>query len=168
MVILTMIQILTLTNLGAAALTAEPNTILTTILTAVAGSLATLVPAYFKYRKEVEKSKVTALATLREEAKDKEDRRVEEANKTRKLREQNFDAQLKRQEASHKEMMKAQQKAFQEQLDLVRKDKAELLNKINTLEETVDQKIEQIIDLATQNSRREGMLEVMKNGKSES
>ena len=131
------------------------NSIMLAIVTAIGGSLTTIIVGYFKYKTETRK----AVARVEKEAN-------EAAIARRDKKEQEFEAQLQRQAASHDAMLTTQQAAFQVQLDSLIAEKADLLLKIKTLEDTVESKIEQIIDLATQNSRREGMLEVLKDGNS--
>ena len=131
------------------------NSIMLAIVTAIGGSLTTIIVGYFKYKTETRK----AVARVEKEAN-------EAAIARRDKKEQEFEAQLQRQAESHEAMLTTQQAAFQVQLDSLIAEKADLLLKIKTLEDTVESKIEQIIDLATQNSRREGMLEVLKDGNS--
>jgi vacuolar-type H+-ATPase subunit E/Vma4 len=138
----------------------------TAILSAISGALGTLITGYFKYKQAAAKAKLAAEEAVREEAKEAKLAAEAEAKAAKEEREKEFQKQLERQQESHNAMLEAQKKAFQKQIDAVVREKKDLLIKIKSLEDTVEEKIEQIIDLATQNSRREGMLEVLKNGNS--
>ena len=115
------------------------------IITALGGVMTTLVLGYFKYKQAVDVAQQAAIEKAKEDA------------------EKKFDDQLQNQAFEHKQMLQEQKEAFEKQLDELRTEKKVLLNKIESLEKTIEDKVEQIIDLATENSRRQGILEVLQN-----
>jgi len=135
-----------------------------TTTAAIVSSVVTIALGYFKYKTAITKVKCEAETLSETRTELKKEELVAEAKGIQEERNKNFKDQLEQQKKTFESMLANQQKAFQKQLEALRKEKTELSNKIATLEETVDEKIEQIIDLASQNSRREGMLEIMKNG----